>query len=1044
MKPNKLVLCGFGPYAGRVEVDFELLHSGLFLVTGDTGAGKTTLFDGIAFALFGEASGSTRPIATVRSDYAAPEDPTYVELTFCHRGRDYRVRRAPSYMRPKKRGEGSVATPAEATLTLPDHSTITGYGTVTQKIVEIIGIDERQFKQIVMIAQGEFLRLLLADSKERSEIFRRVFATDLYREAQTRLRDMERSMKGQAEQGERAILQYMNGVVPRPASPCISEWTAWKEQPNIHLFEKALQWVQVMMSEDEDEGLTVVKELDISKERVSAVTGRLAQAEMINRDLDQLAAERQTQIELKSLEAEQRRGQEMLNNARRAMRLVQPLQKEAQKAQIVLEQNRKAREAQRAVLAKNEITLVKARDKMQACENEAPRQAKITGEIAELERLLPQYSLIEQGLQQEKTVKSLVIQKEAALTQCSDQLLQERKTQEEQQEILKELAQVEVAMETTAHEAEKLAERDQHLANLERNYGIWLSQKALAEQAQKKYDLLEVSYINERDKCARIEAAFFRAQAGILARTLEDNQPCPVCGSLHHPNLAQLAPQAPTQAQLEQSRARAEQVRQAMEAASRESGELSSQAHSTDRLLLERAQELLLPTDDLREALQDARKQTSIQRQMTEEKIRELNLLLVKRNLAREIMAGSEEREKQLVKEQEQLQFACQEGKSKLSELQGRMISLQSQLTYASLQEARQALSLQKGELSRLQDGEKMARDNLNAAQAEFSAAEALLKNLQQQIVQDEILVRQTEQDYVKAREQNGWLLEETYQAALLSQEEQEKLEQQLNGYNMKVVANQSALTRLQGQTQDKDRVDTLALMEQRDNAVKGQKELENLLAALNMRLTVNRRAMEEARRSYGQRAKLLENYGELRTLSQTMNGELTGRQRITFEQYVQAAYFGQVIAQANLRLSTMTGGRFELLRQETPTDLRIQSGLELDVLDHYTGKTRTVKSLSGGESFKASLSLALGLSDVIQRFAGGVQVDALFIDEGFGALDAQSLEQAMAALDALTNGDRLVGIISHVSELKERIDKQIVVTQGVRGSSLSLRLQGE
>ena len=907
MRPIKLTLSAFGPYAGEMTLPLdELGKSGLYLITGDTGAGKTTLFDAITFALYGEASGGQRSPGMFRSKYAAPETPTFVELEFECRGRRYTVRRVPRYQRPKLHGTGTTEQSAEATLLLPAGAPVTRLQEVNDAIRDILGLDRNQFMQIAMIAQGDFLRLLLAPTEERRQIFRRIFKTDLYQRLQDDLKQEAAALAQRCDAGRRSVEQYIAGVMcpeDDPAFPSLETARQGKLPA-----QEAADLIAGLLEADRQRSQELQASVDALDGQLRAIHTRL-----------ELAGEQQ-----------RRRG--ALSELGLALARQVREQAQAQEALAQAEEKAKDREA-----LGRELTLLEAElpdyEKRDALRQEAERLgAELTRSDARQADLESQARSRAQALtRQEQAAEEL----RAAPAKREQLLARQAQAQRREKQLCGALAQSE------------------HVAALrEALHGRQQQYRAAAQAAQEA----ERRYF-------QMNEAFLAEQAGVLALGLREGEPCKVCGSIHHPAPACPSPGAPTQEALGRAQKAAAQSRETLQRESEACAALRSTGTAARQQL----------EAGLREAgVEEARLSQEI------EQVRgELE------DLTRQI--GAEAARCARLTEAERAIPAARQALEELNK------------TIAALAADRSALC---------------ARREAAAAQAaalalRFPTAGDARKALEEKQQRLELLRR--------AAEQAGQTLREKSDAVLRTRSAAQQLRQQLeDAPEIDVQAELDAQTQAQTQRREK-----LAQKEGADG-----------------RIAANAAALSGLRRQLAALTALESRYAWVRALADTAGGTVRGKAKLSLEAYVQTTYFEQIIRRANLRLTVMTDGQYELKRRAEAENRQSQSGLELDVIDHCNGSERSVKSLSGGESFLASLALALGLSDVIQSSAGGVRLDTMFVDEGFGSLDDQALNQAMKALLTLTEGDRLVGIISHVSDLKQRIDRQIVVTKTLTGSA--------
>ena len=915
MRPITLTMSAFGPYAGKTVLKLDKLgEEGLYLITGDTGAGKTTIFDAIAYALYGEASGSSRDAAMFRSKYALPETPTFVELTFLCRGEEYTVRRNPEYERPAKRGSRVTVQKADAVLTYPDGHVVTKTRDVTNAVREIIGIDRDQFTQVAMIAQGDFLKLLLAPTEQRIAIFRQIFNTGLYRTLQNRLKEDAAALNQSCDERRASIRQYVSGAVCAPDDallPALEKAKTAQLPPE----ETALLLEQLIAQDEAAQTHQEARRSETAQER-AAVTARIAVGK----------------------ETKKRRAE--LQRAREELAALAPRINEAEQA------------------------LLSAR-------MEQPEIERLQKERAALESLLPQYDRLAQ-LQQEyvgaaKTLETLQSDREQTGQTLAALELQLRQQKDE----LASLASADLEAERAAATVQTLSEREKRLSDLKADLQRLETLRSRTEQAQADY-LSAAREADARQELYRHKnRAFLDAQAGVLAGTLVNGEPCPVCGARSHPAPAVCPQEVPDQAALEAAEREAGRAQQRAAEASTVTGSLRGQMAEQENRLRQMAAELLDGATPAEAAQTLADKLAAVQ---TALELARLERSACKQRTER---AGALRAE---IPELEQRQAALQ-----AVQMQQQSAHVQQQVVCSALDEQIQNQTQMLPYASRNAAQEQMAslEQRSAALQAAIETAKSNLQTLLQQ------------------------------QAGLESREE--TLSSQLE------------------QAEDVDLADAAAQLQAVETR---QMALDAAVKQVAARLDRNRAALAGLQTQSAALAGQEEKLAWLRSLSYTANGTLAGKEKIMLETYIQMTYFDRILERANQRLSVMTGGQYRLRRRIEAENNRSQSGLELDVIDHYNGTMRSVKTLSGGESFKASLSLALGLSDEIQSTAGGVRLDTMFVDEGFGSLDEESLRQAMRALSGLSEGHRLVGIISHVAELKEKIDRQIVVTKEKSGGS--------
>ena len=915
MRPLKLTMAAFGPYEGTEVVDFDRLGtSGLYLITGDTGAGKTTIFDAITYALYGEPSGPNREASMLRSKYAGEFAVPLVELVFEYNGKQYRVRRMMEHQRKKQRGEGTTAAPAEAELELPDGRLEKKEREVTRRITEIMGINRDQFCQIAMIAQGDFLKILLAETKDRREHFREIFRTQVYRVFQERLKDEAGKVSRERDQQKLKTQTHLSRIACPENDPLALE------------AEKARR----------GEMLT---------EEVEALLGRL-----IEKDTETL---RKAGGEAAALE-------ERIGELNRIIGKA--------------ENRQKARADREAARKELEIrTEEQARLKLALAEREAGEpetERKIAGADS-LGRELGEYDALEQmrrehgRIAKEQEAKAAGIEK---LKKECEALREEVKTAKEEQRQLREagkdMAELARREERARNDQGELNELRKKLADLEKT-------EAKLREAQKAYEAERERAAEAREHAAALRRRFNDEQAGILAEKLKEGEPCPVCGSLHHPRKAVKSEQAPDEAAVKKAEENAQAAQERENEASGKAKELKGIAGSARTGAAAMAEKCLGGWDGAETAgklnarlEETGRILAGIAAEKAEENRRTARL----GELDRLIPAKEEELERR--------RNGLNRGEKEYAEENARQESRQKAITekagklgYPDRNAAEAAKRQLEGEIEARKKALQNARDALKRCDGAISA-------LKGRIAQAEELLKEegTEDPEAKTAER-----------------------------------------------------DALAAM---------KAETDRRREAVSLRAAANTDILRRVGEASEQLAALDRKWQWMTALSDTANGTLKGKQRIMFETWIQTAFFDRILRRANVHLMQMSGGKYDLKRREIPDANRAQSGLDLDVIDHTNGSTRSVKTLSGGESFIASLSLALGLSEEIQMSAGGIRLDTMFVDEGFGSLDEDTLQQAMRALNSLTENNRLIGIISHVAELRRAIDKQIVVRKVREGGS--------
>ena len=1038
MKPIRLTLSAFGPYAGEEVVDFSRIQNGLYLITGDTGAGKTTIFDAIVFALYGETSGTSRGTAMLRSDFAAQETPTFVQLTFVYQGRTYTVRRNPEYQRKRKRGDGFTKQKKDATLEGPEDLLITGDRPVTEAIEELLQLSASQFKQVAMIAQGEFRALLEADSEKRGEILRHLFSTDLYRTFQEKLKERcaaAREERTKLRQGLEQLLQTVQ---------CPEEEPIELFPQNGDNLEQALTRLGDWIAVDTAQQQVVQNRRQAEDKVLLELQEQRTRAEMINRRLEEREKERD---KLEMLEQEQNRYQELETQwslAARALRQVRPAEAEWQR----LEQSVQALTKEIARREGNAVAWEAERAQLeQVCrtwKEWEPLALEWEQEKRQLSRELERYAALEE------------LEKDCAKLEQSLALVTE-KTEEHQREIRDKKERIQVLnhqldrLSAVEVERERLSGEQKAVENaLPKGNALLIDQdkvnqqELLLQQAEEQYQGEQARWEAARSEADHAQAAFLRNQAGLLAQKLEEGQPCPVCGSRAHPAPAKSAGESLSQEETEDLQNRAEEQYQICVALANQLSELRGRL-KTERSRLQREREQLLDGQDceLDEYCRKQRErliQLEQQSQAVAEQCREkVEVATAVKELQRQVEVL--ENELVLLQQEREILHGAQQAKSAVRN------QTAEGLRFATAQEAKNEITRLGEQLERQKEGTRQAREALEQQEKKMAENQAVLQARRAELpaLQEQQATAWTR--FQRALTEAEFSEEEAYRTALqiggqtVDEAWLARQRETLEAYHRQVQAQKQVLEQLDRELDGMTRRELKPLDAQLAEKRQVLEELGKQERLLFSRLQTNQSVLERCKNGAQKLRDTEQSYLRLKELSDTANGELNGRAKITFERYVQGAFFRQIIARANRRLYQMTDSRFQLVQQETAENNRSKTGLELDVIDHYTGKRRSVKTLSGGEAFQASLALALGLSDVVQSQSGGIQLDAMFIDEGFGSLDEEALEQSIRVLQQLAEGQRLVGIISHVSELKEAIERKIVVQGSEQGSHVQIQV---
>lgn len=924
MKPLKLTMSAFGSYAGKNVIDFTGQQQGIFLITGDTGAGKTTIFDAITYALYNQTSGGERNGNMMRSQYARPETETYVELEFLYRGQTYRVRRNPDYKITKTLKNGKIReqkVPHSVELTMPDGTVFPEKKNATDaKIIEILGLTADQFSQIVMIAQGDFLKLLYTKSDERKMIFSKLFRTDIYWKIQENLRRKSMEMDERIQENDRAFEQEKSRIILLPES---------EELPLDELVERLRERLK-----------DALKEQNLRRANVEELNKKITKYEEINKLFVSLEKIRQNGKELEARQAESKERRQQIENARKADKVLVAEQQNLRQQQEV-EQSAQAIAKMTETLANDQEMFETLKTQQQEAEAKQKREAAdIQKKMLALEQSFPSYEALQNARSEEQQAKKVW----EDLGKISEESFHKKKA-------------------GIAALKEQQKRQEQVVEQMKKN---WEQTSLSASESAKHYE--------------HMYEAFLKEQAGILAENLSAGCPCPVCGSTVHPDPAKLSDHAVTELEVEQAkktRAAAEEKRDLAYAA--------FEAEKTEKQKLAQAVE------------------------------KEEADFVLAQTIA-----------KQQRKEAEQNYVSLQ----KIAE------QIREKLVYPSLAEAKkQYAAMQKALEAAEQEIAKKRRKVSELAEAMNTLKGQKLAEEENQKTAKKLAVK-TEKEYAKLLEKSGFVSEETYHLAILPERSRSKLEREEKEYESQCLRQQSEQKLLEKQVSGKTYTDTTELNEQLKAEKQVLKEAEKTYMELHTAYENDRSVLQNCA-VYLEKGKKLESEDQvIKSLSKTANGRLSGSAKIDFETYIQRQYFKQIIHEANKRLLTMSNHQFILkLKEEANTGRKTNEGLDLSVYSLVTDSERDVKTLSGGESFLAALAMALGLSDIVERSAGAIHPDMMFIDEGFGSLDAQSRQQAIEVLGELAGDSRMVGIISHVTELKEQIDRKLVVSRTDKGS---------
>ncbi len=1082
MKPTKLVMQAFGTYAEQTEIDFtQFEEKGLFLICGDTGAGKTTIFDAISYALYGEASGSYRDTKNLKSEYVDKKVESFVDFYFTHQGKDYHVCRKPSFKYTNRNGKPDEQA-EKVTFYQPDGTTLEGAKNVdgTKEkpgaIPQLLNMDAGQFMQVAMIAQGEFWKLLNAKTNERTEILRTIFQTDAYKKLELKLKNrMDVSFAARKER-EQSISQSFREVKVEPAeisegiSGILAEDLAEdsEEQPRsvvqricdlqeklqdskaVWNIEEMLTLLQAVIGEDTEKAKQKETVLAQAEEELQKLQGTLVSAKDNNAILERYARTKEEQEVLESQKGlfEERRIQ--LDRTKQATYKVKPEYDAWSAKEHEWERTKQLITDGAQTLADCQTRAGMADAKVketEALRPEAEQCQKIVDKVREEEPRYKEREMLQHELGQIQLQLATQEQQEAALV-TAEQMLQKRIGElQEQQAVWKEEPQ-QLAQAQATHD--KLLDSQKKTESIAKNLiPAWRRKQQELEEAQREYRKNQDAYESAKEAFTHADRLYRANLVGILASDLAEGDPCPVCGATHHEKLATLVEASVTAEQCKELKAVEEKKLDAFNQATASASSLRAVVQAKELQLkeqirgcmtpafiggVEALEELLVIFERQRAKLVDAVAQSREQMdtlQQNCEKLREVEAMLARAQGTE--MARLAEQRKSLVEERQSLI-------AKQAASQATLAALQT-LSYPDWEAAMQAGNHALARVTEIQtalDTAAKEKKSADEAVARVQASIATQKQALEQQKSDAQMLKQRLNEKLTACQ---FASVEEMQAQVATDAEIHAEETKLADYDKKVTEVAARLSQLEQEQDARHRtlVDLEQLQQEYTSKRVQVETLRTALQAITFRIQNNCEKQQNIRAqqvAYEKAKKENDTSYRLYTLvsGQTRNG------KITFEQYIQAAGFDSILQAANRHLLPMSDNQFQLYRQTNAVGKQTNTFLDLEVLDISTGKRRPVGNLSGGESFKASLSLALGLSDTIAENRGGIQMDALFVDEGFGTLDSKSLEETKDALLSMSGENKLVGIISHRDELMD-IPQKLRVTKGRGGSRIQMEL---
>ncbi|MBR3248195.1 MAG: SMC family ATPase [Clostridiales bacterium] len=1055
MKPIKLIISAFGPYADTMpEIDFEQFEDrGLFLISGDTGAGKTTVFDAICFALYGKTSGSYRDTKNLRSEYAKPGVESYVDFYFSHQGKNYNIKRSPAFERPKQRGEGVITEPEKAILNIEGEAPVEGLTRVNNAIEELLHINFNQFKQIAMIAQGEFWDLLNAKTDKRTEILRTIFMTSGYKNIEYRLKDRLESSKDKKTASEKSIIQHFAEVEADDEDvnkdELIDKQNTLNASGTVLDANELLAIIDALIASDGERAGKIGTEFKTAEAELEKNNKELATAKLNNGFIEKVNQFEKEAETLKERETEIKELKAVLELQKVATREVNPAYKlwekkcsEISDTEKKIGQQENARKEAKAAVDASAIALEEAgKAKPEAEElkvfigkiaNEEPKYRQRDELRTNLGKLVEEEKKVRE---REETLKS----NEAELKKQIDSLKNKiGELNGKPDELFK--------AKTEGKELELLEEDVKDI--LEKQVKERAKRQKAYEEKTKKYQDAFAEYEKATNERLNAEKILDNCRAGILADGLKEGDKCPVCGSTHHPELAKLPDSSITEEEFEKIKAIETECHQKKTDANTEAEKAKTSLEEYSEQIRSSILDCLnngiiginaegKDTDELIELL-------GKENESLKEKLKANDLLQDSLKKECKILEDSKteyskaigEDTQKLAAEKEELTAKKQETENSLTECRTSLKALE-ELSYPDWKTASEEMDKAGKRAAAIDKAIESAQDEKSKADKKLAETESALTVLGDNLKTQQEEEKKLKEDLDKLIKEKNFKDTDEMLGYVVKETDLSETEKEINEYDQAVSTNKTQLDQARADAKDRKPVDIEALNAICTEQKKNVEAIRKTANAVDNRLKTNKDKKQKITEQQSDLEKYGKEYQICDNLYRLVKGT-TGNGKITLEQYIQAAGFDGILAAANRRLIPMSDGQYELFRQDT-LGKQTNIYLDLEVLDNYTGHRRPVGNLSGGESFKASLSLALGLSDTVSSNLGGVQMDALFVDEGFGTLDRKSIESAMDILINLSSANKLVGVISHREELIENIPQQICVKKTKDGSQFEI-----
>ncbi len=1069
MKPIKLIISAFGPYADRMpDIDFSKFEEkGLFLISGDTGAGKTTIFDAICFALYGKTSGSYRDTKNLRSEYAKDTAESFVDFYFSHQGKNYHVWRQPTYERKRLRGEGMKTEVEKAVFYEDGQPPIEGLKQVNAAVEELLHIDDKQFKQIAMIAQGEFWELLNADTRTRTEILRTIFMTSQFNDIEKKLKErMNQALKNR-DRTQNSIMQYFrdiqtsdDGELSENAEKILDTKDKLDGAGSVWNPDELTEMICLLIEEDREKRAQEEQRLETANRELAADQKEMTLARNNNGILDKLDDLREKKGQLEALRPEIDRKEALVKLQKRATRTVNPSYQNWMKKQ------QESEATQRQIQEKKE-SLVRAQDESVEAEKtfeqektrepEAEKLSRDAAKIKEDEAKYQQRDELRESLKKLETEKDLLQKKQEDLLEKELELNRRIK---ERSDTVQSLAQTPEEQERAKTEGRRLADLDGEITDiLARKVPERTGKKQALKTKQELYQKAWEEYEKARTMREQMEKLLEDSRAGILAQSLKEGEKCPVCGSVHHPEPAVLPANSVNEEDLDRCKKQEEEKTKIKDKKHNDAvGENSAleqmekQMKETISTVLSRVESegINIPADafsrdngaeDLDELIEGLRQTAVLVREkldsnaVLQEELDKKRTLLDQANS--DLMKAQNEDIKELTAQKDRQKEDEKENTAQLAKAAASLESL-AELKFEDWNAASAEMKKVREMAEKIREAIEQARANRDKKSEEVTGIRSSLQILEETLITQNEDVSHLKEEYQKKLAAEQFESDEEMLKYVVSEADIEQVDREIQEFNTNVAANSAQLQQTEKEAEGKARIDTGKLQQVIDEKDTLVKDLGGIVKRIEFRIDSNQNNLNGIEAQKDKLEKEKRESSLCSRLYKLVTGQ-TGHGKITLEQYIQTEGFDGIIMAANRRLLPMSEQQFELYRKQDSLGKKNNTSLDLEVLDNYTGHRRPVGNLSGGESFKASLSLALGLSDTVSSNLGGIQMDALFVDEGFGTLDRKSIENAMEILLHLSDANKLVGVISHREELIDNIPQQIKVTKKKEGSVISI-----